>query len=82
MGEKVFCKDCFYLESENRFKKGGTHKCGYSDNLKVKFNWYSPKTYFIKPPKKINKNNDCKWFEKLIRQEPNIYPNKLVEKCK
>jgi len=55
--EKVYCNDC------ESWKKGNFANCGHENNLG---------DYMSKKSQKdrawnINKNNDCKWFEKMKR---------------
>lgn len=66
MSEKVYCFDCKHLKSENRFKETALHNCRHPENVSVKSSWLYAKTKYQVSPKKINKNNDCKWFEEFI----------------
>ena len=56
----VYCNDCIYLnETRGDFI---LYFCTSKMNIKRKNNWMGNK---IKKnhPRKINKNNDCKWFQ-------------------
>lgn len=63
MGERVFCKDCKYLIKVS-------DECKYPDNIsdkkRISVNWYEKTEWnnYLSKPYKINKNNDCEWYEK------------------
>jgi hypothetical protein len=64
---KVYCKDCKYLRIDIGYttEYGPWEKmlCTHPDNVKTKETWYIQKIKHKKSPKRINKNNDCKWHE-------------------
>jgi hypothetical protein len=59
--EKVYCNDCQYLKAHRNFIYG----CQHPNNMHERRNWL--RIYLIpnQKPEKINKHNDCKWFEKI-----------------
>jgi len=56
--EKMFCKKCRY------FVGGRLVSCEYPDNITTKYDWRSEWKSHIREPRKINKYNCCRWFEK------------------
>ena len=63
----ILCSNCKYLHSHGW---GDYETCDYPDNNIVKYNWYMKWLKQKRHPKRINKNNDCKWFEKIERPGP------------
>ena len=74
---KVYCKNCkwfyhiatgvaFSCNYGNEIFVNG--RCDYKYNSSKSGNWYAPNTKrdIFRHPSKINKNNDCKWFEEKI----------------
>lgn len=68
----IFCKDCKHLKKYERLliDLGATctdYKCMNGNNLKItsKDNWLGSniRTKCKRHPRRINKKNDCKWFE-------------------
>jgi len=61
----VFCKDCMHLY-EIKYMHGSYTDihCEHPDNKKEDVTYYKRSLSRDKDPKVINKNNDCKWFEK------------------
>lgn len=64
--DKVFCKECLYLA-----KVGGNtqwppvYVCDHPENRNSKYDtWYAPHVGQKTRPQRINKKNDCSWFEK------------------
>jgi len=54
---KVYCNECKYLYHN--------FYCRYPDNYSKLGNWHDRYTKFgVKEPSEINKDNNCKWFEK------------------
>jgi len=68
--DKIYCFNCKYLKSENRYKASALHNCEYPDNLIKVASWLSEQIVYQVSPKKLNKDNDCKWFKKLIEGKP------------
>ena len=62
MKEKVYCNECYYLESYRPPFGNYSYTCLYSENIKRKNNWLGEEAS-VKKPKDINKNNNCKWFK-------------------
>lgn len=70
--EKVYCKSCKCIEIVNANTVFGgcpPCKCNHPDNITIisEDKWYSrieEKTH-KQSPADINKNNDCKWYDKL-----------------
>lgn len=70
MSEKVYCRDCwFYRESQMR-----RPECHAPQNLIAKDKWYERIFHAKNKPWKINKNNDCIWFDTPQNHRPRIYP--------
>jgi len=59
--ENVFCKGCKHFYSRMAHK--GTF-CEHPNNLTMKHDWHTEWKSYIRQPSKINKNNNCKWFER------------------
>lgn len=55
MPDKVFCKDCKHFANDSEFKK-------FKKDI-IKVDWFTSSVLNDKPLD-INKNNDCRWFEK------------------
>ena len=56
--KKVFCDRCKYCDNE--YYEGC---CWSPDNIEYISNYNGRKRHFIKSPKEINKNNDCKFYK-------------------
>ena len=57
--EKVFCRYCRHLEDNIEEKL-----CRHPNNRDFKADsWYRPDQYGKDKPTKLNKRNDCQWFE-------------------
>ena len=57
-----FCSKCKYFESTKGYL---THfdYCRHPNNLSYSCDWKNKWRMSIKHPRKINKKNDCKWYE-------------------
>ena len=70
---KVFCSECkhFSIDYLSSFER--TDKCLYSENIKVykeEDTWRAPgkiRRWHIQTPAEINANNNCTWYERLIK---------------
>jgi hypothetical protein len=65
MKEKVYCKDCKYF----RFLIDLDNQCEHPNNIYPVDDYYSRKYYYRKLPKKLNKRNNCKWYERKARMK-------------
>lgn len=65
---KVYCKDCEYIHDDVNDNGDQYIGCMNKNNIKETLcdNWFDKYVYKIcvQQPKKINKNNDCKWYKK------------------
>ena len=61
----IFCTECRYLDSCSD-SGGGSDSCKHPDNIILHYNWRQQWTGGKRHPKKINKHNDCGWFEKRV----------------
>ena len=75
---KVYCSECKYFRSEiNEEYIGETRvnmpdfKCGHDKNTQESktSDWYSETitVEYLTYPNEINKDNNCKWYEKSIK---------------
>ena len=60
---KVYCKECKYLKS--LCNEGLMYYCCHPENIIVVDSWLGTYNKYKREPSKINKNNDCKWFEQI-----------------
>jgi len=59
---KVFCKDCrWFFQNPEVFEH---QECRHSNNFIVVESFYGKNKIPYKPPKMLNRNNDCKWYKK------------------
>ena len=63
----VFCSECKYLGYTGSECK---HTCIYCENVVIKRQWYNKYETYTREPYVINKNNNCKWFEKRSIEVP------------
>ena len=61
-----FCSRCKYMVVDDLDTDLWRIKCNHPLNLIPKQDFYEPYFEWKRPAKKINKNNDCKWFERKI----------------
>ena len=61
--EKVFCKNCKHYESF-WYMGYGADECEAEGNRKYSENWEGRFYRLIRHPKKINRFNDCRWFDR------------------
>ncbi len=62
---KVCCTDCTYLKTLCCGELSGYNYCCFAPkNLKHEITWFERFFLSKKHPRKINRNNDCTWFEK------------------
>ena len=62
---KVFCRECKYLGatwSDGHGCGEGTYMC--RSPLNIKDTWFKPNDNLARTPQELNKNNDCKYFER------------------
>lgn len=61
LDNRVFCKLCKHYEDNFDYDE-----CWAEGNLIYKPDYYSNWKHSIRSPRKINKFNDCRWYEKSI----------------
>ncbi len=54
----IFCNRCKHFYSKR------IDKCLHPDNQKQHTSWRNKYATSVKHPSKLNKNNNCKWFER------------------
>ena len=62
---KVFCKQCIHLGcswSHGHGNGEGMYYCTSPSNEQD--TWYAPSVQYTRTPQELNRNNDCKYFEK------------------
>ena len=67
MKDKVYCSECRWLQYsgvEIMQNREQTWVCPYCENKDATVDSWYGKNEFRFLPKEINRNNDCKWFEK------------------
>ena len=63
--ELVHCCDCNHLkECSFSYYEYSTYECHHPNNCIEKHTWHQKWFTPKKHPKKINKHNNCQWFEK------------------
>jgi hypothetical protein len=70
--EKVYCKECLHIRWSGRtlFTETNIYECKHPNNIKdLGGCWYKPATITSckRKPKKINKKNNCLWYEKKLQ---------------
>ena len=60
---KIFCKNCRWFKEKEYIDESN---CAHLSNLKIKEKWYGKDEYYKKKPKKKNRKNNCKYFERNI----------------
>jgi hypothetical protein len=75
--EKVFCVDCKHFKSGFGMIRD---ECEAEGNKRYKPNWESNYYYPIRHPKRINKHNDCRWYEEKSLTVSDI--KKVAKKCR
>jgi len=66
--DKIYCKKCKFFYTINyyaNYKIITDFECHFPKNQRSKDNWLKKIILYKKSPKKINKNNNCVWFEKI-----------------
>jgi len=59
----VICVECKYFENISGLCEPGDDYCNHPNNLIYRHNWRNRWTKQIRHPRKINKTNDCEWYE-------------------
>jgi len=72
---KVFCKKCKYLLTKEIYLSDIEYDCIHSNNREYKRNWLNPYFLFRKKPSKINKNNNCLWYQEIEYKDEISIPN-------
>jgi len=57
------CSQCHHYVEDCDYKETVVEQCEAPENTKVKMTWRSEEKSYLKHPKKINKHNNCPWFE-------------------
>lgn len=71
MSDKIFCIECKYLFEEKRLNFDPDFSmCQHPENLTYIETWRERIPRQIVLPKFLNKNNDCKYFEKKELNPP------------
>jgi hypothetical protein len=70
MAEKVYCKDCKFMEVKKRRFVQDVHKCHHPKNARYEDSYFQRLTVTWVPPSVCNSDNSCPLYEakKHIRQ--------------